>query len=50
MLLYAKTQEQIVPDGKVTLVDGNNIFFRSLDLNQDFTNIKLQLDNIVKII
>ncbi|MCK8622544.1 5-methylcytosine-specific restriction endonuclease system specificity protein McrC [Prevotella sp. E13-27] len=47
MLLYAKTQEDIVPDNHVTMESGNKLFFRTLDLNQDFYNISQQLDNIV---
>ena len=29
------------------LSDGNAIYFRNLDLNQDFGNIKHQLDNLI---
>lgn len=47
MLLYAKTQEDVVPDGKDTFTDGNVFYYKNLDLNQDFEGIKLQLDNIV---
>ena len=47
MLLYAKTQEDIVPDNHVTKDFGNTLYFRTLDLNQDFQNISQQLDNIV---
>lgn len=47
MLLYAKTQEDIVPDGKDTFTDGNVFYYKNLDLNQDFEGIRLQLDNIV---
>lgn len=47
MLLYAKTQETISPDGQMKLNDGNTIFFRNLDLNQDFGNIKHQLDALI---
>lgn len=49
MLLYAKTQEEIVPDGQITLADGNRIFYRTLDLNQDFSNIKSQLEALINI-
>ena len=48
MLLYAKTQEEIVPDGMIKLKDGNNIYFRTLDLNTDFKTIKDRLDSFVK--
>ena len=47
MLLYAKTQEAICPDGQMKLNDGNTIYFRNLDLNQDFSNIKHQLDALI---
>ena len=47
MLLYAKTQEEIVPDGQLKCKDGNYIFFRTLDLNTDFDAIKERLDSFV---
>ena len=47
MLLYAKTQESVVPDGKMKCIDGNIIYFKTLDLNQKFENIKVQLEKIV---
>ena len=47
MLLYAKTEEDIVPDGKQVQTDGNIIMFRTLDLNQDFEKIKKQLDALI---
>lgn len=47
MLLYAKTQEEIVPDGHIKHKDGNTIFFRTLDLNTDFEAIKNCLDNFI---
>ena len=45
MLLYAKTQEEIVPDDSIKKKDGNIIYFRTLDLNTDFETIKKQLDS-----
>lgn len=48
MLLYAKTEEDITPDGQTTFRDGNVIYYRTLDLNQDFENIKKQLDVFLK--
>lgn len=48
MLLYAKTQEDIVPDGQMKRKDGNYIYFRTLDLNADFNTIKERLDSFVK--
>ena len=47
MLLYAKTQESITPDGKVTHHDGNMFYFKTLDLCADFKEISKQLDAIV---
>lgn len=47
MLLYAKTQEEIVPDGQIKRKDGNFIYFRTLDLNTDFDAIKERLDSFV---
>ena len=47
MLLYAKTQEEIVPDGQLKRKDGNYIYFRTLDLNTDFETIKNRLDSFV---
>lgn len=46
MLLYAKTDEDVQPDG-VYQMSGNQISVRSLDLNQPFESIRLQLDGIV---
>jgi 5-methylcytosine-specific restriction enzyme subunit McrC len=47
MLLYAKTQEEIVPDGHLKRKDGNFIYFRTLDLNTDFDTIKKRLDSFI---
>lgn len=47
MLLYARTQEAICPDGQMKHHDGNIIYFRNLDLNQDFGIIKHQLDALI---
>ena len=47
MLLYARTQEDVVPDGEDTLTDGNVLYYKNLDLNQNFEGIRHQLDNIV---
>ena len=45
ILLYAKTNEDIVPDGNVT-IDGNMIAAQTLDLNVDFRLIEEQLMKI----
>ena len=47
MLLYAKTQEDITPDGQIKHKDGNTIYFRTLDLNTDFDTIRKRLDSFV---
>lgn len=47
MLLYAKTDEEIVPDGKMIWSDGNVISFKTLDLNREFQEIRMQLDAVV---
>ena len=49
MLLYAKTQEEIQPNGQMKWHDGNMIYYRNLDLNQDFEGIKQQLEDFVKL-
>ena len=49
MLLYAKTQEEVVPDDSIVTNDGNRISFRTLDLNQDFEGIKEQLNKILEV-
>ncbi len=46
LLLYAKTEESIVPDVTYN-VGGNQIGAKTLDLNQDFQQIAAQLDEIV---
>ena len=38
VLLYAKTNEEIVPDNKY-MMSGNCICVKTLDLNTEFTNI-----------
>lgn len=48
MLLYARTQELIVPDGQMRLATGNTIYFRTLDLNQNFSEIKKCLNRFVE--
>jgi 5-methylcytosine-specific restriction enzyme subunit McrC len=48
MLLYAKTQEDITPDGQFTHNDGNVFYFRTLDLNMDFESIKKRLDSYLQ--
>ncbi len=49
MLLYAKTNEDFVPDGQIQMKNGNSIYFRTLDLNLEFSEIRKQLDEIISI-
>lgn len=46
MLLYAKTKDEMQPDGKY-LMSGNKITVRTLDLYQSFAEIRKELDGIV---
>ena len=45
MLLYAKTDEEIVPNREYSM-SGNKIAVRTLDLGVDFSQIRKQLDEI----
>jgi len=47
LLLYAKTDEDIVPDNDY-IIGGNRISVKTLDLNTDFSNISKQLNAIVE--
>lgn len=49
MLLYAKTQESIIPDGQMKMKTGNTIYFRTLDLNMKFKEIERQLDSFISV-
>ena len=46
MLLYAMTSDSIQPDSDYVM-SGNKISVKTLDLNQEFSVIKDQLDNII---
>lgn len=48
LLLYAKTNEDIVPD-ETYHMGGNEISVKTLDLNKNFEEISSQLDNIADI-
>lgn len=51
MLLYAQPYEPSQKfDGKMTFNKGNVIYFRTLDLNQEFDDIKSQLDDIANLV
>lgn len=47
MLLYAKTDEELVPDN-IYQMSGNQISVKTLDLNQEFSETEKQLKQIVK--
>ncbi len=47
MLLYAKTQAEIQPNGDFKTNDGNVVMVRTLDLSCDFENIKMELDTLI---
>ena len=47
MLLYAKTDEEVLPNNEY-MMSGNRIAVMTLDLNQDFNQIKNQLDAIAE--
>lgn len=49
MLLYAKTDEQIVPDNTYQM-SGNQISVKTLDLNCGFDEIRDQLDKLTQIL
>lgn len=46
MLLYAQTDEDVIPNSSYQM-SGNQITVRTLDLNQKFSKIAKELDNIV---
>ena len=51
MLLYAQPDDPSQKlDGKMTFNQGNVIYFRTLNLNQEFDNIKNQLDDIANLV
>lgn len=48
LLLYAKTDEEELPDGEPFIMGGNSIGVKTLDLNQEFEVIAKQLDDIAQ--
>lgn len=46
LLLYAKTNDEVFPDGKPFVIGNNSIGAKTLDLNNEFSEIKSQLDII----
>ena len=49
LLLYAKTQDEVFPEGEPFVIGGNSIGAKTLDLNQEFEEIAGQLDDIANI-
>ena len=49
MLLYARTQASLHPDERF-LIDGNEIYVRTLDLSKEFNDIAAQLDSIAALV
>lgn len=47
MLLYARTDEELLPDGDYQM-SGNPIGVRSLDLSREFSDVRAQLDGLVR--
>lgn len=48
LLLYAKTEGEVFPEGEPYVIGGNHIGARTLDLNQRFNVLAKQLDEIIK--
>lgn len=46
LLLYAKTEDEVFPEGEPFIIGGNRIGARTLDLNQPFSVIANQLEEI----
>jgi len=49
MLLYARTNEEIIPDEKYN-IDGNTFYVRTLDLSQEFEQIAESLHGIAELV
>lgn len=50
ILLYAKTDETVLPDEKPFKIGGNTFSVKTLDLNTEFSEISNQLNEIIKFI
>ncbi len=48
LLLYAKTEDEMFPEGEPFVIGGNSIGARTLDLNVSFDKLRIQLDNIAE--
>jgi 5-methylcytosine-specific restriction enzyme subunit McrC len=46
LLLYAKTEDEVFPEGEPFVIGGNSIGAKTLNLNASFEILKTQLDNI----
>ena len=46
LLIYAKTDDEIFPEGEPFMIGGNSIGAKTLDLNRDFADISNRLDMI----
>ena len=49
LLLYAKTEDEVFPEGEPFVIGGSSIGARTLDLNREFEKIAGQLDDIANI-
>ena len=48
LLLYAKTEDEMFPEGEPFVIGGNSIGARTLDLNVSFDTLRIQLDKIAE--
>lgn len=48
LLLYAKTGDEVFPDGEPFVIGGNRIGARTLNLNASFDTLRIQLEKIVE--
>ena len=49
MLLYAKTDEAVTPDSD-SIIGGNKISVKTLDLSRPFLGIKMQLNKVAEML
>ena len=47
LLLYAKTEDEVFPEGEPFVIGGNSIGARTLDLNNSFDLIFTQLESVI---
>lgn len=47
LLLYAKTEDEVFPEGEPFVIGGNSIGARTLDLNNSFDLISTQLESVI---